>query len=74
MYVKVDYSVEAKKNPRPNMAGEYAVYTKKHWWNKWVERQNHAKVKDITFQCHCYYVNELQHALRLTGVEKEVVV
>ena len=42
MLVKVDYSTEAKKNPRLNMAGEYAIYTKKHWWNKWVEKQTYA--------------------------------
>jgi len=29
MWVKVDYSIEAKKNPRPNMGGEWAIYTKK---------------------------------------------
>ena len=42
MWVKVDYSTEAKKNPKPNMAGEWAIYTKKHWWNKWIERQTFA--------------------------------
>lgn len=42
MWVKVDYSEEAKKHPRPNMAGEWAVYTKRHWWNKWVERETFA--------------------------------
>lgn len=45
MYVKVDYSVEAKKNPRPNMPGQYAIYTKKHWWNKWVEKQTYADLE-----------------------------
>ena len=45
MYVKVDYSIEAKKNPHPNMAGEYAVYSKKHWWSKWVERQTYADLE-----------------------------
>ena len=33
MWVKVDYSTEAKKNPKPNMPGEWAIYTKRHWWN-----------------------------------------
>lgn len=42
MWVKVDYSTEAKKNPCPNMAGEYAIYVRKHWWNKWVEKQTFA--------------------------------
>lgn len=45
MYVKVDYSVEAKKNPRPNMAGEYAIYTKNHWWNRWIERKTYADLE-----------------------------
>ena len=45
MWVKVDYSSEAKKNPRPNMGGTYAIYTKKHWWNKWVERQTYADLQ-----------------------------
>ena len=42
MWVKVDYSIEAKRNPRPNMAGMWAIYTKRHWWNKWIERQTYA--------------------------------
>ena len=46
MWVKVDYSTEAKKNPQPNMAGEWAVYTKRHWWNKWVERETFADVRN----------------------------
>lgn len=36
------------------------------------EWQNHAKVNDITFTAHCYSVHQLQHALRLAGVEKEI--
>ena len=36
------------------------------------EWQNHAKVNDITFQAHCYSVHQLQHALRLAGVDKEI--
>jgi len=44
MWVKVDYSEEAKKNPKPNMAGEWAIYTKRHWWNHWVERQTYASL------------------------------
>ena len=48
MWVKVDYSTEAKKSPRPNMGGEWAVYTKRHWWNKWVERATYADVKWCT--------------------------
>jgi hypothetical protein len=27
------------------MAGEYAIYTKNHWWSKWVERQTYADLE-----------------------------
>lgn len=36
------------------------------------EWQNHAKVTNITFAVHCYSVHDLQHALRLAGVDKEI--
>jgi hypothetical protein len=36
------------------------------------EWQNHAKVSDITFAVHCYNVHQLQHALRLAGIDKEI--
>ena len=36
------------------------------------EWQNHAKVNNITFAVHCYSVHQLQHALRLTGVDKGI--
>lgn len=36
------------------------------------EWENHAVVRDIIFQCHCTYVHELQHALKLCGIEKEI--
>lgn len=42
MWIKVDLSTEAKKNPRPDMPGMYAIYTKKHWWNKWTEKAIYA--------------------------------
>lgn len=42
------------------------------WWSGIDEWENHSKVKDITFQCHCIYVHELQHALKLCGIEKEI--
>lgn len=50
----------------------YHEHRLRKWWEGVDEWQNHAKVKDITFQCHCYYVHELQQALRLAGVEMEV--
>lgn len=38
MYIKVDYSEDCKKNgfdvSRP---GAYAIYTRKHFWNRWVQ-------------------------------------
>lgn len=48
MWVKVDYSREAKKNPKPNMGGMWAIYTKRYWWNRWVERQTYADVNLCT--------------------------
>lgn len=36
------------------------------------EWHNHAKVTDITFAVHCYSVHQLQHALRLAGVDIEI--
>ena len=44
MWVKVDFSTEAKKNPRCDMPGQWAIYTKRHWWNKWVERETYADI------------------------------
>lgn len=40
------------------------------WWEGVDEWDNHNKVRDITFQCHCSYVHELQHALRLCGLNE----
>lgn len=50
----------------------YHEHRLRKWWEGVDEWQNDAKVKDITFQCHCYYVHELQHALRLAGAGKEI--
>jgi hypothetical protein len=51
-------------------------YYHEHRLRKWYcgvdEWQNHAKVNDITFAVHCYSVHQLQHALRLAGVDKEI--
>lgn len=41
-------------------------------WKGIDEWNNHAKVRDVTFVCQCYYVHEFQHALRLAGVQKEI--
>lgn len=32
------------------------------------------KNQEILFKCHCFYVHELQHALKLCRIEKEIVV
>lgn len=52
-------------------------YYHEHRLRKWYcgvdEWQNHAKVNDITFAAHCYNVHQLQHALRLAGVDKEII-
>lgn len=52
-------------------------YYHEHRLRKWYcgvdEWENHAKVNDITFQAHCYSIHLLQHALRLAGVDKEIV-
>lgn len=34
MRVKVDFAPENKEK-NPNKIGTYAIYRKKHWWNKW---------------------------------------
>ena len=41
-------------------------------WEGIDEWQNHSEARDITFQCNCYYVHELQHALKLCGIDKEI--
>lgn len=52
-------------------------YYHEHRLRKWYcgvdEWENHAKVNDITFQAHCYSIHQLQHALRLAGVNKEII-
>lgn len=52
-------------------------YYHEHRLRKWYcgidEWGNHAKVNDITFQAHCYSIHQLQHILRLAGVDKEIV-
>ena len=43
MQIKVDYSEDCKEHgcdvyrPLP-----YAIYTRKHWWNKWVQGSTYA--------------------------------
>lgn len=40
------------------------------WWKGIDEWQNHAEVQEVCFQCNCTYVHELQHALRLCGLNE----
>lgn len=42
------------------------------WWKGIDEWENHAEVSEITFRCHCCAVHQLQHALRLAGITKEI--
>ena len=44
----------------------------RRYWEGIDEWENHLRVRDIVFMCHCHYVHELQHALRMCGVEKEI--
>ena len=50
----------------------YHEHRLRKWWRGIDERNNHAEVNEITFQCNCYYVHELQHALRLCGTSKTI--
>ena len=42
------------------------------WWKGIDEWENHAEVTYLVFQCHVWYVHELQHALRLCKIDKEI--
>lgn len=37
--IKVDYSIEAKKNYREYMAGMYSIYTRRYFFSKWIQKQ-----------------------------------
>lgn len=39
-------------------------------WKGIDEWENHTETLDVCFQCECYYVHQLQHALRLCGLDK----
>lgn len=59
----------------PNLYLEYYYHEHRlrEWWTGIDEWNNHAEVKEIVFKCQCHYIHELQHALRLCGIEKEIV-
>ena len=38
MHIKVDYSEDCKAHGYDvSRGGTYAIYTRKHWWDKWVQ-------------------------------------
>ena len=38
MHIKVDYSEDCKAhNNDVSRPGCYAIYKRKHWWNKWIQ-------------------------------------
>lgn len=43
-------------------------------WFDGVDEWVKATIKDLLFQCQCKYVHQLQHALRLCNIEKEISV
>lgn len=45
----------------------------REWWKGIDEWDNHSECKEIVFQCDVFYVHELQHALRLCKIDKEIV-
>lgn len=45
-------------------------YPFKHRLSLWYGEE---KNQEILFKCHCFYVHELQHALKLCGIEKEII-
>lgn len=51
-------------------------YFHEHRLRKWYhgvdEWNNHSNINEVTFQAHCWYVHQLQNALRLAGVEVKI--
>lgn len=50
----------------------YHEHRLRKFWSGIDEWQNHAKVQELTFQCTCKYVHELQHALSLSKIDKTI--
>lgn len=42
IFYKLDWSVGAKKNMRPNMSGTFAIYQRNHIFARWKEVQRYA--------------------------------
>ena len=48
---------------------EHRLQRKWHGVDEW---NNHAEVNEVSFECQCHYVHELQHALILCGINKNI--
>lgn len=44
-------------------------YPFEHRLSLWYSEE---KNQEILFKCHCFYVHEFQHALKMCGIEKEI--
>lgn len=42
LYIKVNLSEECKKTGKRGVPGQYVIYTKKHFWQKWTAVQGYA--------------------------------
>ena len=45
LYIKVDYSEECKRTGKRNIPGQFVIYTKNHFWEKWIPGQGYADYK-----------------------------
>ena len=50
----------------------YHEHRLRKWYNGVDEWNNHARTTEITFEAHCWYIHQLQNALRLAGVDIEI--
>lgn len=50
----------------------YHEHRLKLYWVGVDEYNNSSVVTDEIFRCHCMYVHELQHSLKLCGIEKTI--
>ena len=42
LYIKVDYSEECKRTGQRNIPGQFVIYTKNHFWKKWIPAFRYA--------------------------------
>lgn len=52
----------------------YHEHRLKLYWVGVDEYNNSSVVTDEIFRCHCHYVHELQHALKLCHIEKTIII